>query len=41
MTTLAARLSRIELPDADGGRVRLGTLWAERPCVVVFLRHYG
>ena len=39
--TLAATLAPISLPDADGADVRLGTLWAARPCVLVFLRHYG
>jgi hypothetical protein len=35
------RLSPIALPDADGAAVRLGTLWADGPAVLVFLRHYG
>ena len=39
--TLAATLAPIALPDADGTNVRLGTLWDTRPCVLVFLRHYG
>jgi hypothetical protein len=39
--TLAARLAPIVLPDADGPSVRLGTLWADAPAVLVFLRHYG
>jgi hypothetical protein len=34
-------LAEIALPDADGREVRLGSLWAERPAVLVFLRHYG
>jgi hypothetical protein len=34
-------LADIVLEDADGGEVRLGELWAERPAVLVFLRHYG
>jgi hypothetical protein len=38
---LAARLAPIVLPDADGRPVRLGSLWADTPAVVVFLRHYG
>jgi hypothetical protein len=29
-------------PNAsDGGEIRLGSLWLERPAVLVFLRHYG
>lgn len=39
--SLAGALAAIDLPDADRGLVRLGGLWAERPAVVVFLRHYG
>jgi hypothetical protein len=39
--SLSAALAPIVLPDADGREVRLGSLWEERPAVVVFLRHYG
>jgi hypothetical protein len=39
--TLNSRLAEIVLPDAEGREVRLGSLWAERPAVLVFLRHYG
>ena len=39
--TLSARLANIELPDADGKKVRLGSLWADKPAVVIFLRHWG
>ena len=39
--SLSARLASITLPDVDGKPVRLGSLWADRPAVVVFLRHYG
>jgi hypothetical protein len=38
---LPAALAPIALPDAGGGEVRLGTLWAPGPTVLVFLRHYG
>jgi hypothetical protein len=41
MPGLAARLAPIALPDADGRSVRLGSLWADAPAVLVFLRHYG
>lgn len=40
-SSLAAALAPLTLPDADGRAVRLGSLWAEGPAVVVFLRHYG
>lgn len=38
---IATRLSAIELPDWEGRRVPLGTLFTERPVVLVFLRHFG
>ncbi len=38
---LSANLSSIVLPDPDGHELVLGTLWADRAAVVVFLRHYG
>jgi hypothetical protein len=41
MPDLAARLAPLVLPDADGRLVRLGSLWADAPAVVVFLRQYG
>jgi hypothetical protein len=40
-TSLSARLAGIVLPDTDGSEIRLGSLWADSPAVVVFLRHYG
>ncbi len=39
--SLSARLAPIVLPDCDGREVRLGSLWADAPAVLVFLRHYG
>jgi peroxiredoxin len=36
-----ARLSDITLPDQNGTEHRLGDLWADRPVVLVFLRHFG
>lgn len=39
--TLSSRLTMIVLPDADGKELRLGSLWATQPAVLVFLRHYG
>jgi hypothetical protein len=39
--SLSSRLAAIELPNSTGERVRLGSLWAERPAIIVFLRHYG
>ena len=37
----AEELADVVLQDAEGVDVRLGELWARRPAVVVFLRHYG
>lgn len=34
-------LSEVELRDAAGISRRLGSLWAEKPVVLVFLRHFG
>jgi hypothetical protein len=34
-------LAALELPDSTGSARRLGELWAERPVVLVFLRHFG
>ena len=31
----------LRLPDSHGVETRLGDLWADRPTVVVWLRHYG
>ena len=37
----ADALADVVLPDQVGRDVRLGDLWAERPVVLVWLRHYG
>jgi hypothetical protein len=37
----AARLADVQLTDSTGATRRLGDFWAERPVVVVFLRHFG
>ena len=39
--TRADELADIVLQDSNGDEVRLGSLWEERPAVLVFLRHYG
>jgi hypothetical protein len=36
-----AALADLELPDASGTTHRLGDLWADKPIVLVFLRHFG
>ena len=34
-------LQEIRLSDSGGEIHRLGDLWAEKPVIVVFLRHFG
>jgi len=34
-------LAGMTLPGADGEDHRLGDYWAERPVVLIFLRHFG
>jgi hypothetical protein len=36
-----ARLGKVKLQELDGSTVALGSLWADRPAALVFLRHYG
>jgi hypothetical protein len=38
---LATALADITLPAASGDDVRLGDLWADRPAILVHLRHFG
>jgi len=35
------QLADLELPDSTGKPRRLGDFWAERPVILVFLRHFG
>lgn len=39
--TFSSKLAGVTLPDLEGKPVRLGSLWAGSPAVIVFLRHYG
>ena len=39
--TVPSALADATVLDERGAVVRLGTLWAERPVVLVFLRHFG
>lgn len=41
MTFDVKQLAAIELIDPNENRQRLGDLWAERPVVLLFLRHFG
>ena len=35
------KLAPLELEDTTGARVRLGSLWRDRPVVLIFVRHFG
>ncbi|MGH0032929.1 MAG: hypothetical protein ACQGVC_24315 [Myxococcota bacterium] len=37
----STRLSGITLSSWDGRDVELGSLWRDRPVVLVFIRHFG
>jgi len=39
--SISEKLAGIVLPDPEGQPVRLGSLWADQPAVIAFLRHYG
>jgi hypothetical protein len=41
MANVAAKLAPIEALDPKGRTVALGTLWKDRPAVLVFIRHFG
>jgi len=34
-------LADVEVKDTEGNPVRLGSLWADRPAVVIWVRHFG
>ena len=39
---ISTRLSQIELLEINAGKpVALGSLWADKPSVLIFLRHFG
>lgn len=40
MATLK-NIEDLRLPDSHDVETRLGDLWADKPTVVVWLRHYG
>lgn len=41
MDTVSEAASRAVVKDLDGGEHELRELWAARPVVLVFLRHFG
>jgi hypothetical protein len=41
MDRMTAEFGDVEVRDPDGVVHRLRELWAERPCVLVFVRQFG
>jgi hypothetical protein len=41
MNRVSAELGDVEVRDSEGRPHRLRELWANRPCVLVFVRHFG
>ena len=41
MPNRADDLARLPVLDAEGRSVELGSLWRDRPAVLVFIRHFG
>lgn len=41
MENVVPGLEELEVTSSEGDAVRLGTLWAEKPAVLVFIRHFG
>jgi peroxiredoxin len=41
MVEVGDRAPDVEVMDDQGRTVRLSSLWADRPVVLAFLRHYG
>lgn len=39
--TVASRLARLTVLDAEGRAVTLGGFWDERPAILAFVRHFG
>ena len=37
----ASDLAELVVKDLDGNDVRVGSLWEDKPAVLVWLRHYG
>jgi hypothetical protein len=41
MLDRADDLAKMTVLDEHGGKLELGSLWRDRPAVLVFLRHFG
>lgn len=39
--SVADRLAPLTVLDLDGRAVPMGTLWKDRPVLLVYIRHYG
>lgn len=39
--SVAQEMADLVVQDTEGQDVRLGSLWAERPVILVFVRHFG
>jgi hypothetical protein len=39
--TRADDLAKLTVQDPEGKPVELGTLWRDKPAVLVFIRHFG
>jgi hypothetical protein len=38
---IAPEMAAVEVVDTDGNTHRLGEYWADRPVVLLFVRHFG
>jgi len=41
MELIRESIAALPLQHPDGREITFGSLWADRPAVVVFLRHFG
>ena len=41
MLSRADDLAKLTVLDTEGKPVELGTLWRDKPAVLVFVRHFG
>ncbi len=41
MLSRADDLAALKVLDADGQPVALGSVWGQRPTVLLFIRHFG
>jgi hypothetical protein len=41
MDTRADDLAKLTVLDEQGNKVELGSLWRDKPAVLVFTRHFG